>query len=268
MQRVKAAVVQLCSTEDMSANLEAAELQVRAAAQDGATLIALPENTGYLKITDTPDAGEPLEDSRIVSTFQRLARELEVCILLGSFHRASEMPPRAYNTSVAIDATGRVATTYDKIHLFDIDVPGDVSFKESDDIVPGTAPVTVDLAGARIGLSVCYDLRFPELYRALLDQGAEVLAVPAAFTAQTGKAHWRVLLRARAIENQCYVLAADQWGRHGGKRHSHGESIIIDPWGQVVAQVSDGVGFATAWLDPERLASVRRGLPCAAHRRL
>jgi len=268
VKRVKVAVVQLCSTEDVSRNLEIAETQVRAAAADGATFIALPENAGFLKIGPAHDVGEPLNASVIVDHFQRLAAELGTAILLGSFHRTSNTPPKAYNTSVLIGDDGVISATYDKIHLFDIDVPGTVCFKESDDIVGGTEPVVVDIAGLRIGMSICYDLRFPELYRKLVAAGAEVLTVPAAFTAQTGKAHWEVLLRARAIENQCYLLAPDQWGVHGGKRHSHGDSMIIDPWGQVIARVSDGIGYACAWLDPSRLDAVRRNLPCAEHRRL
>ncbi|MCO4761291.1 MAG: carbon-nitrogen hydrolase family protein [Myxococcales bacterium] len=268
MQRVKVAVVQLRSTEDVTDNLRQADIQIRGAAADGARLIAVPENTGFLKTGNGVDAGEPLETSAVVTHMRALASELDVALLLGSFHKASAEPTRAYNTSVVIDRTGQIVTTYDKIHLFDIDVPGQVTFKESDDIIPGTQPVIADIEGMRLGLSICYDLRFPELYRKLAEAGAEVITVPAAFTAQTGKAHWEVLLRARAIENQCYVLAPDQWGIHGGKRHSHGDSMIIDPWGQVIARVSDGVGFACAWLDPDRLDSVRRNLPCADHRRL
>ena len=268
MTMVKVAVIQLCSTEDIQRNLDEAETQVRAAVADGASLVTLPENTGFLKTGSAPDPGEPLESSVIVTRFQQLASELNVTILLGSFHRSSDFAERAYNTSVLIDETGAVVGHYDKIHLFDIDVPGEVSFKESNDIVPGTTPVMLSGAGLNIGMTVCYDLRFPELYRALTDMGAHVLTVPAAFTAETGKAHWLVLLRARAIENQCYVVAPDQWGRHGGKRHSHGESVIIDPWGQVIARVGDGVGFATAWIDTDMVARVRRNLPCAAHRRV
>lgn len=268
MDRMKAAVVQMCSTEDTPANVARGLALVREAARDGATLICVPENVGFLKIGRQPDLGEPLERSAIVGPFRELARDLQVAILVGSFHRASDQPPKSHNTSVLIDASGAIHATYDKIHLFDIDIPGQVSFRESDDIVPGTQPVVATLGNTRIGLSVCYDLRFPELYRELARMGAELLTIPAAFTMQTGKDHWEVLLRARAIENQCYVLAPGQWGVHGGKRHSYGHSMIVDPWGQVVAQVSDGEGWAAAWLDPAHLAAVRRNLPCAQHRRL
>ena len=268
MKRVKAAVVQLRSTEDRSRNLAEADVQVRAAARDGATLICLPENTGFLKIGSERDGGETLADSAIVAHFRALAAELNVSLLLGSFHRSVPNSQKTYNTSVAINRAGEIIAHYDKIHLFDIDVPGSVSFRESDDILAGATPVVTSMEGLQVGLSICYDLRFPELYRKLAEAGAEVLTVPAAFTAQTGKAHWELLLRARAVENQCYVLAPDQWGIHGGKRHSHGDSMIVDPWGHVIARVPDQVGYACAWLDLDRLRTIRTNLPCASHRRL
>ncbi len=268
MDRIKAAVVQVCSTEDTPANLDRAEALVRAAAADGATLICVPENVGYLKFTSRRDPGEPLASSVIVERFSQLAVECEAAILVGSFHRSGDDPMRTWNTSVLLDGSGAVVAVYDKIHLFDIEIPGQVCFRESDDIIAGTAPVLATIGDTTIGMSVCYDLRFPELYRHLAAHGAEILTVPAAFTLQTGKDHWEVLLRARAIENQCYVLAPGQWGAHGGKRHSYGHSMIIDPWGHVIARSSDGDGWASAWLEPEHLITIRRNLPCADHRRL
>jgi deaminated glutathione amidase len=270
MERIKVAVVQVCSTEDVEANLARSGALVRQAAADGATWIAGPENVGFLKVGDVRDPGEPLDSSRIVGFFRELAAELGVAILVGSFHEATEEPSqRAYNTSVLLGADGSILATYRKIHLFDIDLAGSpVAFRESDDIKPGDKPVVAKLGDTSIGLSVCYDLRFAELYRQLVGLGASVLTVPAAFTNTTGMDHWEVLLRARAIENQCYVVAPNQWGRHGGKRHSYGHSMIVDPWGHVVARVSNGEGWASAWLEPEKLASVRRNLPCAQHRRI
>ena len=270
MDRIKAAVVQVCATADVSANLQRASELVHGAAADGAEWIAVPENVGFLKIGDDRDPGEPLKTSRIVACFADLAQKLEVAILVGSFHEATEDGSgRAFNTSVLIDARGAIVATYRKIHLFDIDIAGShVSFRESDDIKPGEEAVLTALGDVKIGLSICYDLRFPELYRQLTGQGAEVLTVPAAFTNTTGMDHWEVLLRSRAIENQCYVVAPNQWGRHGGKRHSYGHSMIIDPWGHVLARVGQGEGWACAWLEPDRVATVRRNLPCAAHRRL
>lgn len=270
MDRIKTAVVQMCSTEDLEANLSRAGALVRAAAADGAQWIAAPENVGFLKVGDVRDSGEPLDNSRIVSFFRELAAELGVAVLIGSFHEATgDAQSRAYNTSVLVGADGEIISTYRKIHLFDIDVTGSpLSFRESDDIKPGTAPVVAKLGGTRIGLSICYDLRFPELYRKLEEQGATVLTVPAAFTNTTGMDHWEVLLRARAIENQCYVVAPNQWGRHGGRRHSYGHSVIIDPWGHVIARVSNGEGWASAWLEPDKVSAVRRNLPCAQHRKI
>jgi predicted amidohydrolase len=268
MQKIKAAVVQTRSTEDVDANLKQAEQLVRAAAADGATFIALPENVPFLRIASKENFPEPVEGGRSVEFFGSLARELGVAILLGSFQQTSGEAQKVYNTSVLLGPDGKVAGKYEKIHLFDIDIPGVVSLRESDYIKPGTEPVVAELFGTRFGMTICYDLRFPELYRKLLDKGAEVLLVPAAFTLQTGKDHWEVLLRARAIENQCYLLAPGQWGPHGGQRYSYGHSMIIDPWGHVIAKCSDGEGFATAWLDPDKLVSVRRNLPCREHRRL
>jgi predicted amidohydrolase len=178
---------------------------------------------------------------------------------------------RSFNTSLLFGPDGRRLAAYRKIHRFDVDLPPDVVFRESDAVLPGTDPVTVATSLGRLGLSICYDLRFGELYRSLVDRGAEILAVPSAFTARTGRAHWRVLLRARAIENQCWVLAPAQVGRHddGGIRHSYGHSMIVDPWGEIVAEVDeDAPGFAIAKIDPARVAEVRRAMPVREHRRL
>ncbi|MFZ4579711.1 MAG: carbon-nitrogen hydrolase family protein [Myxococcota bacterium] len=266
MQRIKAAVIQMCSTEDVERNLARAAELARAARADGAQLLAFPENASYLRFQSTETYAEPLE-GRTATYFAHLARELHAAVLVGSFPQESDDPQRVFNTSLLLDPHGVVVARYEKIHLFDIDIPGQVTIKESDHIRPGSDAVVASLLGTRFGLSICYDMRFPELYRKLQDQDAEVLMVPAAFTLMTGKDHWEVLLRARAIENQCYVIAPGQWGPHGGTRHSYGHSMIIDPWGHVIARVSDGEGFATAWLEPEKVAQVRRNLPCRSHRR-
>lgn len=266
MQRLKVAVVQTRSTEDTDQNLKRAAELVRAAAADGAKLICLPENVAFLRTATQDNFGETL-DGRIVRHFAALARELQVAILIGSLQEATSEVHRVHNTSVLLDETGAVVQAYRKVHLFDIDIPGSVTQRESDHVTPGSEAVVADLFGTRFGMSVCYDLRFPELYRRLLDQGAEAIFIPAAFTLQTGKDHWEVLLRARAIENQCYVIAPGQWGHHGGARHSYGHSMIVDPWGHVIARCSDGEGFAAAWLDPVLEAQVRRNLPCGQHRR-
>ena len=268
MQRLKVAVIQTRSIEDIDANLKRTAEICREAAADGAKFLALPENVGFLRIATKENFGEDIPGGKISSFFQALAKELDVAILLGSVQENAGDGYKVHNTSVLIGPDGAIVAKYKKIHLFDIDIPGVVSLKESDYITPGAEAVTGDVYGTRFGLSVCYDLRFPELYRKLLDKGAEVLCIPAAFTLQTGKDHWEVLQRARAIENQCYVLAPAQWGHHGGTRVSWGHSMIIDPWGHVIARVSDNEGFASAWLDPDKVASVRRNLPCGEHRRV
>jgi predicted amidohydrolase len=179
-------------------------------------------------------------------------------------------PPRCYNTSVLFGPDGAILATYRKIHLFDVAVPPDVFFQESATVEAGNRAVVADTPLGRVGLTICYDLRFPELYRDLGAQGAEILAVPSAFTLTTGKDHWEPLLRARAIENQCYVLAPAQQGRHddGGLRQSWGHAMIVDPWGHVVALTSDGPGIAVAEVDRRRLRRVREHLPALQHRRL
>ncbi len=267
VNKIKVAVIQTQSAENIEANLQQSADLCRQARQDGATLLCLPENVAFLRISADYNVPQGL-DGQIITFYSDLARELEAAILVGSYQQPSDEEHRVYNTSVLIGPDGAIVQKYEKIHLFDIDIPGVVSLRESDHIKAGGEAVTADLFGTCFGMTICYDLRFPELYRKLLDKGAEVLLIPAAFTLQTGKDHWEVLLRARAIENQCYVIAPGQWGLHGGTRYSYGHSIIIDPWGHVIAKVSDGIGFATAWLDPAKLASVRRNLPCQQHRRM
>jgi predicted amidohydrolase len=187
----------------------------------------------------------------------------------GSFHEAGPDPRHTYNTSLVFDRTGTLRASYRKIHLYDVEIPGRVSYLESDGVAPGVEPVVTDVDGVPVGLSICYDLRFPELYRQLtVTGGARVLVVPAAFMLHTGRDHWEVLLRARAIENQCYVVAAGQIGDHDPGRTCFGRSMVIDPWGTVVAQVPDTVGLVVADLDLDRLATIRRELPSLANRRL
>lgn len=263
----RCAVVQLRSTEDVDKNLSTCEELVRAAAADGAEVVALPENFSFLRID--PESRPPAQplDGPIISRMSALAAELGVDLLLGSFPEVTDTSGRTHNTSVWLGPDGQVAAAYRKIHLFDIDIPGAETHKESDQVIPGREVVTVPTRQATFGLSVCYDLRFPELYRRLVEAGATCLTVPAAFTLTTGKDHWHVLLRARAIENQCYVIAPGQWGHHGGKRNSYGHSVIIDPWGTVLCDVPDGVGYGMARIDHGRLATIRRNLPALEHRR-
>ena len=267
-----AAVVQLTSTSDEAANWRSVEGLVERAALAGAALVATPENTNYLGPHDEKvRRAEPL-GGVTCQRFAGLAQRLGIHLLLGSFNERGDPgdDQRCANTSVLFAPDGAVLATYRKIHLFDVDVPGGVTFMESATVVPGDEAVVVETPLARLGLSICYDVRFPELYRRLVDLGAEVLTVPAAFTLATGKDHWEPLLRARAIENQCYVLAPAQHGKHddGGLRESWGHAMIVDPWGHVVAMASDGPGIALAEIDLDRVARVRRAIPVGSHRRL
>lgn len=271
-----AACVQLRSTDDVEANLAATERLVRRAASYGAKLVATPENTSFLgpqfhKI----ELAEPI-DGPIATRLAKLADELSIHLLVGSIAEqktnadGSVDPSRCFNTSLLFGPSGDRLAVYRKIHLFDVDVPGGVTLRESDSIAPGEAIVVAETELGRIGMSICYDLRFPELYRALVDRGADILAIPSAFTLTTGKDHWHPLMRARAIETQCWVLAPAQWGVHdeGGKRVSYGHSLIVDPWGAVVAERGEGEGLALAEIDLERNTQVRRAIPVRDHRRI
>jgi len=264
-----AAAVQLTSTSDEAANWESARELVERAAGLGARFVATPENTNYLgPHEEKVRRAEPL-DGKTVRRFGDLARGLGIHLLLGSYNEASDEASRCYNTSVLFGPDGAVLATYRKIHLFDVDIP-EVRFAESATCKPGEATAVVATALGTFGLSICYDLRFGELYRKLAEEGAEVIAIPSAFTAATGKDHWEPLLRARAIETQCYVIAAAQHGKHddGGLRESWGHAMIVDPWGLPIATASDGPGLALAEVDLDRVTRIRRSMPIARHRRL
>jgi len=269
MTSVRSAVIQMTSTPDVEANLSQAEVLVAGAAADGARLIVLPECFAYLG-PDKQHAGvaEPLPaGGAILARAAGWAREHGAELILGGFWEAAGDKVR--NACVHLAADGNVSAVYRKIHLFDVDLPDGTSLKESATIEPGDEAVVTQTAAGVLGLSVCYDLRFPELYRRLIDQGATLLAVPSAFTATTGKDHWHILLRARAIESQSFVLAAAQVGHHFGKRRSYGHALIADPWGRVLAECDgDEPGFAVADLDDLVVKRVRKQLPSLAHRRL
>jgi predicted amidohydrolase len=258
----------MTSTTDVERNLATAEALVEQAAARGAVFVGLPENFAFLRSEGQP-VPEPQDlDGPWVRRMAALARRARVTLLLGSLPERVPGDSRVRNTSVLLGPDGATLSVYRKIHLFDIDVPGMEHLKESKAVLAGEEVVTAETALGRVGLSICYDVRFPELYRELARRGASVLCVPSAFTARTGKAHWEVLLRARAIENLAYVLAPAQAGEHGGGRSSHGHAMIVDPWGAVLAQVPDGEGVALAELDLERLERLRRELPALAHARL
>jgi deaminated glutathione amidase len=262
---VRTAVVQLNSTGDKDRNLVAAERLVRAAAADGAGLVVLPEKWNLLAAgADLLAGAEPL-DGPSLSAARGWARELGVYLLAGSI---SELGPKdkAFNASVLIGPAGDDIAVYRKVHMFDVDVDG-VSYRESEHEEPGAEIVLAALPEASLGLSVCYDLRFPELYRILAVRGAQIVAVPSAFTYATGRDHWEVLLRARAIEDQVFVLAANQVGEAPPHFKSYGHSTIVDPWGTILADAPDGECFVAADLDLDAQRSIRSSLPSLANRR-
>lgn len=261
----------MTSTPEVEQNMRTAERLVRRAAASSAELVVLPESFAYLG----PEAGqrdvaEPLPDGGpLLARCQAWARELSVELVLGGFWEQSREREKVRNACVHLARDGAVKAVYRKIHLFDVDLSDGTSLRESDKVEPGTELVVSDAPFGKLGLSICYDLRFPELYRGLVDRGAVALTVPAAFTLQTGKDHWHVLLQARAIESQCYVLAAAQAGNHFGKRVSYGHALVVDPWGCVIAQCGgEGEGIALAAIDTELVARVRSQIPSLANRRL
>jgi deaminated glutathione amidase len=254
--KIVAAVVQMSSQADVEANLARAGELVEQAVARGAELVVLPENFAFMGSDDVRrmvaerigGSGADAKDkpASVIGALARVAAHFDVHIVAGGMPERSTDPDRPYNTAVVVGPDGSILARYRKMHLFDVDVGDGTRYAESASTLPGDTPVTATVLGFRLGLSICYDVRFPELYRALTDQGAEILAVPSAFTLLTGKDHWHVLLRARAIEAQAYVLAAAQWGAHPRGRRTFGKSVIVDPWGEVIAQCSEGEGIAVA----------------------
>ena len=267
-QSVRAAAVQLNSTEDIDANLATADRLVRAAAARGAELVVLPEKWNVLGRADAMDAAaEPIADGRVGGWARGIATELGIDLVAGSFVERRVGQERTSNTSLHYGPEGRLRGVYRKLHMFDVEVDGTV-YAESAREQAGDEVVVSELAsGVRLGMSICYDVRFPELYRELSARGAEVIAIPSAFTLATTRDHWEVLLRARAIENQCFVVAANQIGSSPPGNRSGGRSMIVDPWGLVLGTAPDDETVVVADLDFELLRDVRRRLPALAHRR-
>ena len=264
---LRAACVQVNSSADKDENLETTAGLVAQAAARGAEVVLLPEKWNARGTAEVNIANaEGLDSGRTVDAMRAWAREHRITLIGGSICELREGQDKPSNTSLVFDPDGEISALYRKIHLFDVDVGGEVH-RESDSAEPGDEPVLCDIRGWQVGLTVCYDLRFPELYRLLTVQGAEILTVPAAFTSYTGKDHWELLLRARAVENQCYVLAADEWGNRGSDGgSSYGRSMIVDPWGVVLAQAGDEDCVIVADLDRERLTAIRASLPSLRHR--
>ena len=263
---MRAAAVQLNSSGEKSRNLGAAEALVRAAAADGAELVALPEKWNLLVAGEDIAAGAEALDGPSLTAARGWARTLGIHLLAGSIGERAEDGGRTFNTSVLIGPDGADLAVYRKIHMFDVDAGG-VSYRESDHERPGSELVTAAVGGLTVGLTICYDLRFPELFRILALRDARVLTVPSAFTTATGRDHWEVLLRARAIENAVFVLAANQVGEAEPHYDSYGRSAIVDPWGVVLATAPDGECFVAADLDLAAQDRVRESLPALANRR-
>jgi deaminated glutathione amidase len=264
--RLRVACVQLNATESKADNIARAERLVARAASTGADLVLLPEKWNGIGPADFMRANaESLEGGETVEAMSGWARGHGITLVGGSIAEAREGREKLSNTCVVFDPEGQIAAVYRKIHMFDVEVGGHV-YRESEAEEPGSGPATTEVEGWKLGLTVCYDLRFPELYRILALEGCEVVSVPAAFTLYTGKDHWELLLRARAVENQCYVVAANQWGSFADGKAAYGRSMIVDPWGVVLAQAPDEDGTIVAELDRARLEDVRRRLPSLANR--
>ena len=265
------AAAQLCAGDDVGANLAVCRELAAEAARRGAALFALPECFAFIgrRMTDRLAVAEALDrPGPILEAVRQMAVEHRMWVLAGGMPEPSpRSESKTYNTCLLVDPAGETRAVYRKLHLFDVQIPGRAELRESSSTERGDDVVVADTPLARLGLSVCYDLRFPELYREqAMERGAEVLLVPSAFTAHTGQAHWHTLLRARAIENQCFVVAPAQHGRHSQARESFGHALIIDPWGAVLAELPEGDGLAVAEIDLAVLARVREQMPCQSHR--
>jgi predicted amidohydrolase len=265
---MRIAAVQMTSGADKQQNLDAATRLIRKAAESGAQFVGVPENFSWMGPEPERDQNAETLEGSTLARMATLARELKITLLAGSVLESGAPGGRLYNTSVLFGPEGQQLGVYRKIHLFDVEVGDGQTYRESAAVAPGTEVVVAEAPLGKVGLSVCYDLRFPELYRRHAEAGAVLLTVPAAFTLMTGKDHWEVLLRARAIENQAYVIAPAQQGRHPKDRLTWGHAMVVDPWGLVVARASEGEGFAMAELDAAYLAKVRKTLPALQHRRL
>ena len=271
---MRIALVQLNSSDDPEANLPVTERLVREAAAGGARLVLTPEVTNMVSTSRARqravlhhEAGSPT-----LSRLREMAAELEIWISIGSLAHLSEDPDgRFVNRQFLIGPDGGIAARYDKIHMFDVELDGEERYRESSGYRPGERAVLAEVDGVPVGMTTCYDMRFPALYRALAQAGAQILTVPSAFTVPTGRAHWEVLLRARAIETGCFVLAAAQWGRHGAAegrpRETYGHSLAVDPWGGVLADAGEGVGVTLVDLDLSLVEEVRRKIPSLANAR-
>ena len=266
----KVAAIQMASAPQRDANLMEAGRLIQLAKEQGAELVVLPENFPIMGMeeTDKVDIREPYKDGPIQTFLHEQARKHKLWIVGGTVPLQCDDPGKILAATMLYDDQGEVVARYDKIHLFDVDLDKEESYKESETIAKGKDLIVTETPFGKLGLAICYDLRFPELFRKLIDKGAEIIALPAAFTATTGKAHWDVLVRARAIENLCYIIAANQGGYHLSGRETYGDSMVVDPWGNVLNRLSQGAGVVLADIDLERMHKTRRTFPCLEHRTL
>ncbi|MEY4356901.1 MAG: hypothetical protein RL469_227 [Pseudomonadota bacterium] len=265
------AALQMTSSDDVAANLATASRLLHEAAAVGARVAVLPENFAFMGLRDRDKltVAEREGDGPIQQTIATLARQLDLWVVAGTMPIATADGARVAAACLVFDAAGRAVARYDKIHLFDVDLPGETeSHRESRYIAPGSAVRVVDTPVGRLGLAVCYDIRFPELFRRMSDSGATWFTLPSAFTVPTGRAHWETLLRARAIENLACIVAPGQWGRHSNGRDTYGDSLLVDHWGRVLARLPSGEGVVHARFDHDAQAEARRSFPALAHRRL
>lgn len=265
------AAIQLASGSNVNANLLETERLVEQAAKNGARLVVLPENFAFMgaRCADMLTIRETPGDGPLQTFLSRLASRLGIWIVGGTLPLEARDNAKVRAACLVYDDRGQQVAHYDKMHLFDVHlVEAEEEYAESDDIEPGDKVTVFDSPFGRLGLAICYDLRFPELFRALQEQGAQIIALPAAFTAVTGRAHWEVLVRARAIENLSYVIAAAQGGYHVNRRETFGHSMVVDPWGTPIAQQARGNGIASGTIDLDSLRATRRNFPCLEHRRL
>ena len=271
-----ASCIQFTSARDYEPNIRVVSDLVRRARDDGADFVMTPENTGLTEPIGKLRREKARDEANhpVLTALREVAQETGVWLLIGSLAvdlsrelDTGQGEGRLANRSYLLDSSGAIIARYDKIHMFDVDLAGGESYRESNAFRPGGRMVLAETPWGVLGMTVCYDLRFPHLYRALAQAGADFLAVPSAFTVPTGKAHWHVLIRARAIENGCFVFAPAQWGEHAEGRRTYGHSLIVDPWGEVLADAGDGVGIVSARIEVGRIAEVRRMVPSLQHDR-
>ncbi len=266
--KIFAAAIQMASSDDVDKNLRQADELVKFAIDNGAEFVLLPENFGCMvkHTEDTFSVAEPFGDGKIQSAVSRLAEESNLTIVAGSIPINGENG-KARSACIVYGTDGEVLARYDKKHLFDVYIEGSQeTYRESDTFIHGSDVTVIDTCIGKVGLSICYDIRFPEMYRKMIDKGVQVIIAPSAFTEQTGRAHWEPLLRARAIENLCYVIAANQSGLHANERKTYGNSMIIDPWGKIISRIEKGTGVIVSEIDLELQKRIRAEFPALSHR--